>query len=260
MRNLMLVLLTVAAVAAICMAPFAPPAHSQQAGAGSVVAEIAIPTARGVNLAANIHRPAVSNGAVVVLAPGQGYHRDLPLMKRSAELFAEAGFTAVRFDWAYFTAKGQPADDLATEVADTDAAVAFAKKLAGVKHVFLAGKSLGSIVAAKWAVAHPKDLAGLALLTLPIHDPADPAMAAARAAPARAVPYEALVVCGDADPLAPRKELYAFCAAMERTPQLVVVPGDHGFNGPKKDEAEKLENVELAARALVVWAKRRLVE
>lgn len=251
--HLAFALLTAAAIAAVSVVATAPRALSEGAAA---VAGVDVPTARGVALKANLHKPAKSNGTVVVLAPGQGYHRELPLMKRSAEALADAGFTALRFDWAYFTAKGQPSEGFATEIADVDGAIAFAKKESGAAKVLLAGKSLGSFVAAQWASAHAADLAGVALLTLPLHDQDAPDRPDERAAVAKTLPFEALIICGDSDPIASRPSIYKFAAEMTKPPRLVIVPGDHGFQPASKNEAEKLENVELAVRALVVWAKR----
>jgi predicted alpha/beta-hydrolase family hydrolase len=217
------------------------------------VSDIDLPTARGVALKATVHRPAKSNGAAVVLAPGQGYHKELPLMKRSAEALAEAGFTAIRFDWAYFTAKGERSEDLATETADVDAVVGFAKKQDGVSKVLLAGKSLGSMVALSWSLAHEDALAGLALLTFPNKKDANPAaddLAKSDLAP--------LLVSGDADALLDRPALYALAATMPHAPLIVIVPGDHGFGNGTKGSPEAAENVELAVKHLVVWAKRRI--
>src|SRR5687767_10713862 len=78
-------------------------------------ADTPVPTARGVPLQATLHRPEKPNGTAIVLAPGQGYHRGLPLMQRGAEALAGAGFLVLRFDWAYFTAKAQPAEDFGAE-------------------------------------------------------------------------------------------------------------------------------------------------
>ena len=41
---------------------------------------VEIETERGVKLAAHVHPARDPNGAAVVLAPGQGYHMDLPLI------------------------------------------------------------------------------------------------------------------------------------------------------------------------------------
>lgn len=243
--------------AALALAGAAVLASRPAASREAPVSDVAVLTARGVDLKATLHRPAAANGTAVVLAPGQGYHRELALMKRSAEALADAGFVALRFDWAYFTAKGEVSADFAAEIADLDAAVAFARKVEGVERVLVAGKSLGSLVAAKWTGAHAESVAGLALLTLPVNDPQDPEKPFDADDTVAKLPLEPLIVCGDRDALADRRALYRLAARMTKTPQVVVVPGDHGFGVPSKDEAEKLENVDLAVRALVVWAKRR---
>jgi len=215
--------------------------------------EVDIATARGVALKAVVHRPAAANGAAIVLAPGQGYDKEKPLLKRGAEALAEAGFVAIRFDWAYWTAKGEPSSGYATEIADADAVVAFARKQTGVTKVLLAGKSLGSMVALAWSNAHEGSLAGLALLTFPNTKESNPSaddLAKCGMAP--------LMVSGDADPLLDRTALYATAATMQRAPLVVIVPGDHGFGNGTKGSPEAAENVDLAVRNLVVWAKRRV--
>jgi hypothetical protein len=68
---------------------------------------------------------------------------------------------------------------------------------------------------------------------------------------------ETRVVCGDDDAIARRPAICRFAVQMARPPRVVIVPGDHGFAPSSKDEAEKLENVDLVVRALVVWAKRQ---
>lgn len=215
--------------------------------------DVDIPTDRGVALKAVVHRPAKPNGAAVVLAPGQGYHKELPLMKRGAEALAEAGFTAVRFDWAYWTAKGQPSDGYATEIADAEAAISFAKKQDGVSKLLLAGKSLGSVVALAWSNAHAGALNGLALLTFPNTAESNP-----NAADLAKCDLAPLMVSGDADPLLDRPALYALAAKMQHSPLIVIVPGDHGYGDGVKGSADAAENVDLAVRNLVVWAKRRI--
>ena len=224
------------------------------------VAEIDLPTARGVALKANLHRPAKANGAAVVLAPGQGYHKELPLMKRGAEALTEAGFTVIRFDWAYFTAKGEPSEDLAKEVADVDAAVAFARKQEGVSKVILAGKSLGSVATIRWGKQHRDAAVGFALLTPPMNDPDDPTMIAERVAGFEKLGDNALLVVGDRDPLCDLAVLYRALQTTASRQHVVIVPGDHGFVEGEKDSKETLENVDLVVRHLVVWAKRRAAE
>jgi predicted alpha/beta-hydrolase family hydrolase len=243
------------AAAAAAFVAAAVGAGAVRGGEGTPGAVVTIPTKRGTQIVASVHEPAKPNGVAVVLAPGQGYHRELPLMRRSAEALAAAGFRALRFDWGYYTAKGEPSDDLSAEVDDVDAAVAYARGLPGVSKVVLAGKSLGCLVALARAARTPGDLAGLLLLTPPT---------AARDTPARAaaldgwgsVELPSLVVVGDRDPLCDLAGLYASLASSKVPPRVVVVPGDHGLARSKDDRSETDDNVGLAVAAVVLWTRR----
>jgi predicted alpha/beta-hydrolase family hydrolase len=220
------------------------------------VEEVVIPTARGAKLFATLHRPRRPNGSALLLAPGQGYDRTKPLLARSAERLAAAGFVALRFDWADTPEKGRPSPDLSAETADLDAAARFLARAAGCERILLGGKSLGSLVAARWAVENPAAVAGLALLTLPVNDPQDPSRPFDSRETLLRLPLEPLIVCGDSDPLADRNALYRLAARMEAPPRVVVLPGDHGFAGPSKDAAETAENVDAVAGVLLLWARR----
>ena len=223
-------------------------------------ADVDIATPRGVALKATVHRPAKGNGAAVVLAPGAGYHRGLPLMAKSAAALAEAGFVAVRFDWAYFTAKGEPAADLAAEIADLDAAVAFARKQEGVTKVIVVGKSLGSMVTVRWGATHRDDVAAFALLTPPMNDADDPSAPSQRLNGFEKLGDRTLLIVGDSDPQCDLAILYGALDSTHSRQRVAIVPGDHGLAEGERDSAETLENVDLAVRHLVVWAKRRLAD
>jgi predicted alpha/beta-hydrolase family hydrolase len=223
-------------------------------------AEADIATPRGVALKATVHKPAKGNGAAIVLAPGQGYHRGLPLMAKGAQALADAGFVAIRYDWAYFTAKGQPSADLAAEVADLDAAVAFARKQEGVTRVLVAGKSLGSAATVRWGAAHKDDVAGFALLTPPLSDPDDPSGTDPRMAGFEKLGDGTLIVVGDNDDLCDLATLYRALQMAGSRQRVVIVPGDHGFVEGDKASPETEENVDLVVRNLVVWAKRRVAK
>ena len=88
---------------------------------------------------------------VVVLAPGQCYHMNLPLLQEMAEALAAEGYITYRFNWNYFTSNPptKPSDDLETEVLDMQAVTALAKADPRVDHhhMYILGKSLGSMVA-----------------------------------------------------------------------------------------------------------------
>jgi predicted alpha/beta-hydrolase family hydrolase len=227
------------------------PGHGEEPKASGDVVTIATP--RGAKLEANLHRPEKPNGAAVVLAPGQGYHRARPLFVRSAEALAEAGIVALRFDWAYTPSKGQPSADYSAEREDLEAALAHVRGLPGVERVVLAGKSLGSLVAFQRALERAEDLAGLALLTFPIHEPGGRPRPGVERFGEQAVPT--LVVQGDRDPLGMLPALYDLATNSRNPPRVVVVPGDHGYE-EKPDEARGVENLDVAVRSLVLWAKR----
>jgi predicted alpha/beta-hydrolase family hydrolase len=219
--------------------------------------EVSIPTPRGVQLKGTVDAPAKPNGAAVVLAAGKGYHGGLPLLKACAERLAAEGFVVVRFEWAYYTAKKEPAPDLSTELLDLEAAIAYAKGLDGVKKVIVAGKSLGSVAALLRAERKPDDLVGVALLTFPIHNRGQPARIFPEAERLANLKLPVLVLCGDGDDLCSPGALYGLAATCPTPPTVVIVPGDHSLK-EGEDEAKVQENVALAAHALAVWAKRRL--
>lgn len=227
-------------------------------GSGASTEAVSIPTKRGVALEGVLHLPEQPTGTIVVIGSGRGYHKDLPFLKRTAEALQKVGVAALRFDWAYFTAKKQHAPDLSTELEDLEGAIEFAKKVAGVKHVVLAGKSLGSVAAVMRASTKHDDLAGLMLLTWPIHAPKKPeAIMPMAEALKKDWDKPWLIACGDTDPYSELKPLYALAGGCTRAPRLVIAPGDHGFNGPKgrEDTATTLANVNLAVHGIARWAR-----
>ncbi len=219
--------------------------------------EVSIPTPRGVKLKGTVDAPTKPNGGAVVLAAGRGYHGGLPLLKACAERLAAEGFFVVRFEWAYFTAKKEPAPDLSTEIEDLEAAITCARKIEGVRKVIVAGKSLGSVAALLRAEKKSDDLSGIALLTLPVHQPGEPAKTLPEAEKVASLKLPVLILCGDHDELCNPSAIYALAATCEIPPTVVIVPGDHGLK-EGDDAAKEQENVALAAHALAVWAKRRL--
>lgn len=211
--------------------------------------DIDVPTPRGAALKASVHVPKQPNGTAIVFAPGQGYHKELPLIKTGAETLAAGGFVVVRFDWAYFTAKQRPSPGFVQELEDLEAVLKYARERKDVRRVILAGKSLGSLIAAMRAAKKSDDLAGVALLTFPIHPqlPQHKSLLAIQA--------PTLVVCGNADRLCNPKQLYALAAQAKQQVDVVIIAGDHGFK--EKQEGRTDENLALAMHALLDWAKRR---
>jgi predicted alpha/beta-hydrolase family hydrolase len=223
-------------------------------------ADVEIDTARGVKIKAALYKPKAGNGAAVVIAPGKGFPAKTPLLTTCAERLAEAGFSVVKFDYGYYALKGgEPNyETFAPEFDDLESAVGYAKKLDGVSKVILAGKSMGSALAVDWAKRHPNDLAGLALLTWVVNGPEKRDEMLPQATELFECPYAALVVNGADDDTSNPRVLYEAAAKCKAPPLIVIVPGDHGLMPKSKDAAETAENCELAARAFVVWAKRKV--
>jgi alpha/beta superfamily hydrolase len=94
----------------------------------------------------------------VVICPGRGYHKDLPLVKDLATRLNEEGFATLRFNWSFFTNKVQPSQDGSVELADIDAVIEMAKNIPGVdsSRIYLVGKSLGSVFGYHAFQKHPE--------------------------------------------------------------------------------------------------------
>ena len=227
--------------------------------ADAVVAQEPAPTLetpRGARIPYLVDLPASPGKApALVLAPGQGYHMRRPLLERVAGEAARAGFVAVRFDWAYLAAKGSPSEDLSAELEDLGAVLAWARADARIDpaRIYLAGKSLGSIVAYRRFQADPA-LRALLLLT-PVFPDLDTAREAYPDLPALGRP--AVVVVGDADRLCPAARLHEVLGATAIP--VVGVAGDHGLNsGPADDPAwstRNAANVDAAAAMVAYWLR-----
>src|SRR5688500_5830373 len=116
------------------------------------VETVQVKTPRGavVNVAINVPESGVGGKRpAVILGPGQGYHMELPLMKELAERLASGSIFAFRFDWAYYSQKGQPSNDLSRESEDMQAVVELARADARIdaSQIVILGKSMGTVVA-----------------------------------------------------------------------------------------------------------------
>lgn len=237
------------------------PAWATPAWAGPETKTLDAP--RGAKVPLAIHFPA--EGApfkdaqgkrpALLIAPGQGYHMGLPLIAGLAEEAAQAGLVTARFDWAYTAAKGRPAPDLASELEDMETALKalLADPRVDPQRVFIAGKSLGTLVAYRVFRAHPK-LKGLFLLT-----PVARGGVAVNYPKLEETKRPILMTLGNRDPLCSLPTLYAALAKTKGNVATVVVAGDHGMNlGDWRDPAFKernAANVKAALRGTVHWAR-----
>jgi alpha/beta superfamily hydrolase len=233
--------------------------------------EHVVTTPRGAKVALSLHLPQGTPGklATLIIAPGQGYHRGLPILKGLAEEAARQGIAALRFDWAYTAAKGRPSAGLKAEREDLEAVLAFAKAHERVdgKRILLAGKSLGTLVVYPAFRSHP-ELRGLFLLTPVVtwkwgEDGKE--LPKARSVLAENYPglsetkRQVVITVGDRDRLCALPMLYAGLSGTKGNVASVVVGGDHGLNlGSWRDEAFKkpnAANVAVAVKATVQWMR-----
>jgi predicted alpha/beta-hydrolase family hydrolase len=132
-----------------------------------------------------LHRPAKPNGSGLVLTHGAGSNCQAPLLVALAETFSGAGFVVLRCDLPYRQDRpyGPPGPyDGKRDRAGLKNAVAAVKNLARGR-VFLAGHSYGGrqssmlcaeLSPAKAAESAPEEVAGLLLLSYPLHPPRKP--------------------------------------------------------------------------------------
>lgn len=194
----------------------------------------------------------------LLIAPGDGYHRNLALTAGLAQSATASGWVTLRFDWRYYSnnpSDGRPSRDFITEQADFEAALAFLKKHPRVdaSRIVIAGKSMGSIVASRTFVADTTPKA-LLLLTPVCRSGGDAAKNYHRVlADTRPV----IVVMGNRDGVCPLANLYNW--AKDGDPRIAVLtfPGNHSFLvGSDKDSAltaRNQSNIDHAINAAVHW-------
>lgn len=122
----------------------------------------------GVSLEGRLARPRAARGAVVICHPHPLYGGDMenPVVVRAAEVCAEAGLAALRFNFRGVGASTGSHDGGAGEQDDVRAALA-AARAAAPGSLALAGYSFGASVAARVA-AGGADLQGLCLVAPPL--------------------------------------------------------------------------------------------
>jgi dienelactone hydrolase len=218
----------------------------------------------------HIDRPAGAGPfPAVVLAPGQGYHMALPAMAQTAAELVERGFAVYRFNWSYWLRdpKGEPADNLVTELQDLQRVIKLARTDPTVDGARLgvAGKSLGSVVA--WQALRADAALSFAVLLTPVCSEQVVGSGAASAAAANYPDIETearplAFVLGDADPLCEPKLLYRHAAQAKGPVRIDVVSGDHSFRSaepdPKQREEALQRNLAAASKAVADFAAQAI--
>jgi uncharacterized protein len=208
-----------------------------------------------------LHTPAGSNGNALVLTHGAGSNANAPLLVALAEIFCAAGFTALRCDLLYRQVRSfgppGPGDAARDRAGIKNAIAAIGKVLSGdfqktqgapnavsvgrEKRIFLGGHSYGgrqcSMLCAELAEEASRLVAGLLLLSYPLHPPGKPEQQRTQHLPNLRTPT--LFVQGTRDPFGTIAELEQALKMIPAETKLLPIEGaghDLGFKGKAKRE------------------------
>jgi predicted alpha/beta-hydrolase family hydrolase len=213
------------------------------------------------NVRGFLHVPETPNGNALILTHGAGSNAQAPLLIALAETFSAAGFTVLRCDLPYRQSRsfGPPGPgDAARDRAGLKNAIASlanelgAPRLAASarrgdlgpsqpasKKIFLAGHSYGgrqsSMLCAELSEKEPDLVAGLLLLSYPLHPPRKPEQQRTQHLPN--LHTRTLFVHGTRDPFGSIAELEHAIKMIPAQTKLLPVEGaghDLGFKGKTK--------------------------
>jgi predicted alpha/beta-hydrolase family hydrolase len=181
-----------------------------------------------------LHSPANANGEGLILTHGAGSDCNAPLLVALAEAFAAHGCTVLRCDLPFRQERrtGPPFPGNAErDRAGLRNAVAVLRKRASGR-VFLGGHSYGGRQSTILCAAEPDLVAGLLLLSYPLHPPRKPEQLRIQHLPNLRTP--SLFVHGTRDPFASVEEIKRALQLIPAKTKLVEVEGaghDLGFKG-----------------------------
>ncbi len=196
-----------------------------------------LPDVRGV-----LHRPAGPAGRGLVLTHGAGGNADMPLLVALARAFAARGLTVLRCDLPFRQARrtGPPSRSAAPRDRDGLRHAVHAVGGLGARPVLLGGQSYGGRQASVLAADEPGLVAGLLLLSYPLHPPGQPKRLRTEHFPRLRVPV--LFVHGTADPFGSLGELEVARALIPAPTQLLVTEGGHdlGWRRARPELADQI--------------------
>jgi len=121
--------------------------------------------------------PAESNGSAVVLTHGAGSNCQAKLLVEVSSALATSGFTVLRFDLPFRSARPQGPPRPGSAERDREGlrrAVSIMREKTG-GHLFLGGHSYGGRQSTILVAEEPELVEGLLLLSYPLHPPRKPA-------------------------------------------------------------------------------------
>ena len=197
-----------------------------------------------------LHTPQTANGHALILTHGAGGNANAPLLVALAETFASHGYSVLRCDLPFRQAKsfGPPFPaQAARDRAGLRNAVELMRKQVSGK-VFLGGHSYGGRQSTMLCAEEPDLVAGLLLLSYPLHPPRKPDQLRTQHLPELRTPC--LFVHGTRDPFGTIEEMQKAVSLVSAKTELMTVAGaghDLGFK-------EKLRAEEIPARIYEAFA------
>jgi predicted alpha/beta-hydrolase family hydrolase len=233
--------------------------------------EVKTPRGASVKVAINVpDGPASGKRPAVLIAPGSGYHMELPIIKELAEKLAATGIIAFRFDWNYYSTdpqRGQSSAGLAKELEDMQSVISFVKAEARVDpaQIILAGKSMGSVVAFNAFIRDRSAKAAVLLTPLCSATTDESGNPIASPRPVGLQNYPTLidltkpvvVALGNADAACTLPNLFDWLKASKGNVATVVVGGDHGLNivSSNVEDPRNAANISASVQIVSHWIK-----
>jgi hypothetical protein len=184
-----------------------------------------------------LHQPAHHNGDALVLTHGAGANCQSKLLIALANTFSDAGYLVLRCDLPFRQSRphGPPFPAMAARDRDglRRAVDILRSKASG--RIFLGGHSYGGRQASMLAAEQPQLIAGLLLLSYPLHPPRKPAQLRTAHFPQLKTP--SLFVHGGRDPFGSHDEMKtALSLAPAETMLLEIESAGHELLGKKTEE------------------------
>lgn len=188
-------------------------------------------------------------GRAIVLAPGAGSDRRHPFLVALQGALADAGWTAVTFDFPYRAAGRKLPDPRPVLEAAWRAVLRHVAARVAARDVVIGGRSMGGRIAAHVA-ADGADVGGLVFLGFPLHPAGKPDTT--RAEPLARITAPMLFIQGTRDALADRALLRGVLDGLPRATLVEIAEGDHGFRVPKRRGTEATVRAAVAD-AVIRW-------
>jgi predicted alpha/beta-hydrolase family hydrolase len=199
-----------------------------------------------------LHTPESANGNALVLTHGAGSNAQAPLLIALAETFSAAGYTVLRCDLPYRQTRsfgppgpGDAARDRAglknaiaalarnaSDDVDAPLLASFARSGNSERKIFLGGHSYGGRQSSMLCAEEPDLVAGLLLLSYPLHPPRRPEQQRTQHLPDLRTPT--LFVHGTRDPFGSIAEMEQALKMIPARTKLLAIEGaghDLGFKG-----------------------------